>query len=76
MLINWMVLMGSHLLIITTSEQRPPLNKDHPNLIAKYLCKRVNHLQEKPPPYKDHFILRLNIFRMYVADHSLNSSYN
>ena len=27
-------LMGSHLLIMTTSEQRPPLNKDHPNLIV------------------------------------------
>jgi len=35
---------------MTTSEQRPPLNKDHLNLIAKYLSsmvKLVNHLQEK-----------------------------
>ena len=42
--------MGSHLLIMTASEQRPPLNKDHQNLIVKYLLgmvKRVNHLQEK-----------------------------
>jgi len=32
---------------MTTSEQRPPLNKDHLNLIAKYLSrmvKCVNHL--------------------------------
>ena len=35
MLISWMLLMDSHLLIITESEQRPPLNKDHPALIAK-----------------------------------------
>ena len=42
--------MGFHLHIMTTSEQIPPLNKDHLNLIAKYLSsmvKRVNHLQEK-----------------------------
>ena len=32
---------------MTTSEQRPPLNKDHPNLIAKYLSSIVNHFQEK-----------------------------
>jgi len=47
MLIRWLVLMGSHFLIMTTSEQRPSLNKDHPNLIAKYLAsmvKHVNHL--------------------------------
>ena len=40
----------SPLLVMTTSEQRPPLNKDHLNLIAKYLSsmvKCVNHLQEK-----------------------------
>jgi len=45
-----MVLMGSHLIIITTSEQRPPLNKDLSNSIAKYFAskvKYVNHLQEK-----------------------------
>ena len=37
----WMVLMGFHLLVMTTSEQRPPLNKDHLNLIAKYLSSMV-----------------------------------
>ena len=40
--------MGLHLLLMTTSEQRPPVNKDH--LIAKYLSimvKHINHLQEK-----------------------------
>ena len=34
---------------MTTSAQRTPLNKDHPNLIAKYLAsmvKHVNHLKE------------------------------
>jgi len=49
-LISWIVLMGFHLLIMTTSEQRSPLNKDHSNLIAKYLAsmiKHVNCLQEK-----------------------------
>ena len=42
-------LMGSHL-IITTSEQTPPLNralnKDLPNYLAS-MIKYVNHLQEK-----------------------------
>jgi len=61
-----MVLMGFHLLVMTTSEQTPPLNKDHLNLIAKYLSsmvKRIKHLQERPPPYKDHF----KMFRICAA---------
>ena len=36
--------MDSHLLIITESEQRPPLNKDHPALIAKQLASMVKHV--------------------------------
>ena len=35
---------------MTTSEQRPPVNKNHLILIAKYLSsmvKHVNHPQEK-----------------------------
>ena len=43
-----LILMGFHLLIMTTSEQKPPLDKDH---LAKFNCqipvKCVNHLQEK-----------------------------
>ena len=30
MVTGWMVLLNFHLLIMTTSEQRPPFNKDHP----------------------------------------------
>ena len=40
---------GFLLLVMTTSEQKPLLNKEHLNLIAKYLLsmvKRINHLQE------------------------------
>ena len=40
---------------MTTSEQRSPVNKDHSNLIAKYLSimvKHINHLQ------KDHLLIK------------------
>ena len=30
MVTSWMVLLNFHLLIMTTSEQRPPFNKDRP----------------------------------------------
>ena len=63
MLISWMALMGSHLLIMTTFEQRPPLNKDHPNLIVGHGLQvglsMSTTSKKRLPSYKDHFILML-----------------
>jgi len=67
MVISWILLIGFYLLIMTTSEQRPPVNKDHITLIAKYLSSVSITLKKRPPPYKDHFILRLKMVRMCAA---------
>ena len=32
---EWMFLISFHLIIVTPFEQRPPVNKDHPNLMTK-----------------------------------------
>ena len=53
MLISWILLIGFHLLIMTTSKQRPRINKNHPNYdwIAISAVNVVNSL-----PRKDLFI--------------------
>jgi len=44
MLMSWVVLMDSHCLIMTTSEQRPPLNEDRTNFITEKLASLVKHI--------------------------------
>ena len=57
MMINWMSLVGSHLIIITTFEQRPPKFNEQIRSYQEWL-KLCQHTSKKRPPF--HLSFRLS----------------